>query len=231
MKALETFRITPVAAAVFVASALLASGCNKHTDDTTPPAAADTATTTPPPADTATTPPANASVPSDNMASDTGAMSGTDTSAMPPTDMAANGPVTDTQFYQDALNGGQNEIDASKMESKSGSSAEAKKLADKLIADHTAMGKKVVAAGGSAVTAPTPGATPPADLQGKTGKDLDKAWVDMMVMDHQKAIAMFENASKNASTDKAKQLATDALPTLRDHLKAVQDLQTKMGSM
>lgn len=231
MKPLESFRITPLAAAVFVAAALLASGCNKHdADDTTPPAAPDTTATTPP-ADTTTPPPADTTPPSDNMASDTGAMSGTDTSAMPAADMAANGPVTETQFFQDALNGGQQEIDASKLETKSGSSADAKKVADKLIADHTAMGKKVMAAGGTAVTAPTPDATPPADLQGKTGADFDKAWVDMMVADHQKAIAMFENASKNASTDKAKKLATDALPTLRDHLKAVQDLQTKMGAM
>ena len=58
-----------------------------------------------------------------------------------------------------------------------------------------------------------------------------KAWVDMMVSDHQKAVAMFENAEKNASTDQAKALASAALPTLRDHLKAVQDLQTKMGAM
>lgn len=229
MKPLESFRITPVAAAVFVASALLASGCNKNADDTTPPAA-DTAATTPP-ADTTTPPPADTTTPSDNMAGDTGAMSGTDTSAPPPADMAATGPVTDTQFYQDALNDGQKEIDASKMESASGSNADAKKLADKLIADHTAMGKKVKAAAGTGVTAPAPDTAPPADLQGKTGADLDKAWVDMMVTDHQKAVSMFENASKNASTDDAKKLATDALPTLREHLKAAQDLQSKMGSM
>jgi len=231
MKPLESFRIAPVAAAVFVASALLASGCNKHDADDTAPPAADTATP-PPAADTTTPPPADTTTPSDTMAGDTGAMSGTDTSATPATgDMAATGPVSDTQFYQDALNDGQKEIDASKLESKSGSDADAKKLADKLIADHTAMGKKVKAAAGTGVTPPTPDAMAPADLQGKTGKDLDKAWVDMMVADHQKAVSMFENASKNASTDDAKKLATDALPTLREHLKAAQDLQTKMGTM
>jgi predicted outer membrane protein len=51
----------------------------------------------------------------------------------------------------------------------------------------------------------------------------------MMVADHQKTIAMFENASTNASTDKAKKLASDALPTLRDHLKKSQDLQQKLA--
>jgi len=146
-------------------------------------------------------------------------------------DAMATGPITDTQFYEQALTGGQKEIDASNLEKSQGSNADAKKVADKLIADHTAMGKKVMAAAGSGATAPVPDTTTPADLQGKTGKDFDKAWVDMMVSDHQKAISMFENAEKNASTDQAKALASAALPTLRDHLKAVQDLQTKMGAM
>jgi putative membrane protein len=141
----------------------------------------------------------------------------------------ASGPIAETDFYQQALAGGQKEIDASKMEAKDGSSADAKKLANELVADHTALGKKVQAAAGSGVTPPASDATPPADLQGKTGKDLDTAWADMMVADHQKTIAMFENASTNASTDKAKKLASDALPTLRDHLKKSQDLQQKLA--
>jgi putative membrane protein len=183
-----------------------------------PPAA-----TTPPPADTGTMPGAETTAP--------GGTSPSDMSGAMASDAMATGPVTDTQFYQQALTGGQKEIDASNLEKSQGSNADAKKVADKLIADHTAMGKKVMAAAGSGATAPAPDTTTPADLQGKTGKDFDKAWVDMMVSDHQKAIAMFENASKNASTDQAKTLASDALPKLRDHLKAVQDLQTKMSAM
>jgi putative membrane protein len=234
MKSLESFRITPVAAALFLGGALLSmSACKGHdADDATP---ADTAAA--PAADT-TTPPADTAAANDGMAGDTGAMAGADTTATTDTsatdmsgDATAMGPVTDTQFYQQALAGGQKEIDASKLEKAQGSSADAKKVADKLITDHTAMGKKVMAAAGSGVTAPAPDTSTPADLQGKTGKDFDKAWVDMMVSDHEKTIAMFENAAKNASTDAAKKLASDALPTLREHLKAVQDLQAKMGSM
>ena len=231
MKPLQSFSITPVAAAVFLGGALLAaSGCKGHDNANETPATDTTAM--PPPA---TTMPA----PATTMPSTT--MPGAATTTTAPTDMSdtgamasdamATGPVTDTQFYEQALTGGQKEIDASKLEKSNGSSADAKKVADKLIADHTAMGKKVMTAAGSGATAPTPATATPADLQGKTGKDFDKAWVDMMVSDHEKAIAMFENAEKNASTDQAKALASAALPTLRDHLKAVQDLQTKMGAM
>lgn len=232
MKPLQSFTITPVAAALFLGGALLAvSGCKGR----------DNAEETTPPADTTAMPPPATTMPAPATTTPETTMPGPATTAGTPTDMSdtgamasdamAAGPVTDTQFYQQALTGGQKEIDASKLEKSQGTSADAKKVADKLIADHTAMGKKVMAAAGTAVTAPTPDTATPSDLQGKTGKDFDKAWVDMMVSDHEKAISMFENASKNASTDQAKKMASDALPTLRDHLKAVQDLQTKMGTM
>jgi putative membrane protein len=233
MKTLQSFSITPLAAALFLGGALLAvSGCKGHdADDTTAPAnTPPAASTTAAPADTAA---ANGGMASDTNAMGTPAASATTAAPMPATasaDAMASGPVSETDFYQQALTGGQKEIDASKMEAKQGSSADAKKLANELVADHTALGKKVQAAAGSGVTPPASDAMATGDLQGKTGKDLDTAWADMMVSDHQKTVAMFENAANNASTDKAKKLASDALPTLRDHLKKSQDLQQKLAS-
>ena len=232
MKPLESFRITPLAAAVFVASALLASGCNKHdADDTTPPAAADTTT---PPADTGTTPPADTTAANDNMAGDTGAMAGATPSTTNPPDMGTTapppaGPVTDTDFYTDAMKGDQKEIAVSQKVAKQSTNADVKALANKIASDHQALDKKVKATAGSKVTPPAADTTLTSALEGKTGADLDRAYVDMMVADHQMDIPKFENASKNASTDEAKKLATDALPKLRDHLKSAQDLQQKMS--
>lgn len=223
MKSLQSLSIKPLAAALFLGGALLAiSGCKGHD--------ADENKTETPAASTAAMPPAapsTAAMPSASTAMPPAAT----TAAMPATPNAmAAGPISDTDFYQQAMTGGQTEIDASKMEAKQGSSADAKKLANELVADHTALGKKVQAAAGAGVTPPAAEASGPADLQGKTGKDLDTAWVDMMVNDHQKAITMFENASTNASTDSAKKLASDALPTLREHLKKAQDLQQKLAA-
>ena len=98
---------------------------------------------------------------------------------------------------------------------------------EKLQAERDSLDQKVKAAGGKDVTAPTAPADTSA-VEGKTGKDFDKAYVDAMVADHQKAIAMFENASKNASTDKAKKLASDTLPALHKHLDAAQKLQSSL---
>lgn len=253
MKPHESFRTTPLAAAVLLGGVLLAAaGCNRNAGTDTAPAADTTA-----PADTtadAGTTPADATAANDTMGSDMadttgGNMSGAGTAdttgssasdmsaasdtamASGATDAAASGPVTDTQFYTQALMGGEKEIAASQMESKQGSNADVKQAATMIASDHAAMGKKIKAAAGSKVAAPTPDSAMTASLQGKTGADLDRAYLDMMVTDHQKAIAMFENAARNASTEEAKKLATNGLPKLRDHLKKAQELQQKTGTM
>ena len=66
----------------------------------------------------------------------------------------------------------------------------------------------------AATPAPDPSAT--AALEGKTGAEFDRAYIDMMVSGHEQAIAMFENAAQNASTEEARQLADDALPELEE---------------
>ena len=110
------------------------------------------------------------------------------------------------------------------------SDAGVKSFADMLVKDHSAMNQKVAAAAGqSDAAAPAPDASATADLQGKTGADFDRAFIDKMVADHQAAVALFENAAQNASTDQAKSLAQDGLPKLRAHLQTAQDLQAKLG--
>jgi len=227
MKPLSSLGTAPIAAALFVL--LAAAGCKKHenaTENATTPATTATATAPMPakPASTMgngmneTTPP-----PSSTSAS---AMSG----AMPAESAPSTGPVSDTAFYAEAMKGDQKEINSSQMVEKSGSSADVKKLAKKIESDHTAFDKKVKAAAGSNATMPSAADTTDSTLAGKTGADLDKAYVDAMVTDHQTDIPKFENASKNASTAEAKKLASGVLPTLREHLKMAQDLQKKMGT-
>jgi len=247
MKPLTSLGTAPIAAALFVL--LAAAGCKNH-DNAADQSATDTAAM-PPAATTmaapmpATTTAANGTMGSGmndttpgnandaSMAGTTGSsasdMSGASTagSNMAPATAGATGPVTDTAFYADAMKGDQKEINSSQMVEKSGSSADVKKMAKKIESDHTAFDKKVKAAAGSNVTPPSTADTTDSSLAGKTGTDLDKAYVDAMVTDHQAAIAKFENAASNASTAEAKKLANEALPKLRDHLKMAQDLQQK----
>jgi len=226
---MSTFRIlrtTPLAAALLIGCSLMIGCHHDEADETAVPPAA---TAMPPAAMTAGMPASTttgmenpATMPPGSMSS--AAPASTTANAMGG-DMGATGPITDTDFYRNALSGGEKEIAASKLAEKS-SNADVKSLAKTIITDHTALGDKVKAAAGA--SAPTPATPDMSELTGKTGADLDKAYVDMMVSDHQKDIPMFENASKNASTDKAKQLATAALPKLRKHLDMAQKAQASL---
>jgi len=198
---------------VAIAGLLAACNNNEAPDDT---ALGDTAGVTP--ADT-TTPGADTTMPGDD------AMMGPD-GAMG----VQTGPVTDTEFYRLATESSQKEIAASNVALQQAESQSVKDYAQMMVTDHTAMTQQVQEAAGTADAAsPAPDATVTADLQGRTGADFDRAYMDMMVMDHQKAVAIFENASQNASTDEAKALAQGALPKLREHLERAQQLQQEVG--
>jgi putative membrane protein len=56
------------------------------------------------------------------------------------------------------------------------------------------------------------------ELQNKKGAAFDRAYMSMMVKDHQKDIQEFEKASNNLSDGEIKAFATRTLPTLKAHL-------------
>jgi putative membrane protein len=63
-------------------------------------------------------------------------------------------------------------------------------------------------------------------LNNLSGASFDKAYVEMMVVDHQHAVALFEKASKSIDND-VKAYANKYLPALRKHLKEVNALADK----
>lgn len=56
------------------------------------------------------------------------------------------------------------------------------------------------------------------DLKKKKGAAFDKAYISMMVKDHQEDIGEFEKASNNLSDGEVKAFATRTLPVLKTHL-------------
>ena len=140
------------------------------------------------------------------------------------------GPITDTEFYRLATESGQKEIAAGNLAKDRAEAQSVKDYAEMMVTDHTAMGQQVQEAAGTAdAAAPAPDPAATADLQARSNADFDRAYIDMMVMDLEKAVAIFENAERNASTDEAKALARDALPKLREHLERARELQRELG--
>jgi putative membrane protein len=233
MNTLHSPQKTPPATALVAGGVLLIglAGCQKSNE----------ATEATPPTSATATEPAPASTSAGAMASDTSGMGTPASATSSAADMAgggtemagmgaevASGPITDSQFYAQAMAGDQKEIATAQMVAGQSTDDAVKALANTIMGDHQAFDKKVQAAAGASVTPPT--GEVDSSVQGKTGKDLDKAYVDAMVADHEKDIPMFENAAKNASTPDARKLASDALPALRNHLKMSQQLQKKMGA-
>jgi putative membrane protein len=66
-------------------------------------------------------------------------------------------------------------------------------------------------------------------LQGLSGVAFDRAYIQQMVEDHQKAVAAFTTASKEAEGS-VKDFAARTLPTLQDHLSRAQALERQLGS-
>jgi putative membrane protein len=63
------------------------------------------------------------------------------------------------------------------------------------------------------------------DLSKKTGKDFDKAYIDMMVDGHQSAVNDFERASKNTKDADVKAWVDKTLPTLKMHLDSARAIK------
>jgi predicted outer membrane protein len=63
----------------------------------------------------------------------------------------------------------------------------------------------------------------------KSGAEFDRAYIEMMVNGHMKAIELYENASKSADTD-VSSFAAKMLPTLREHHEKARSLQTTVNT-
>lgn len=62
-----------------------------------------------------------------------------------------------------------------------------------------------------------------------SGADFDKAYMNEMLKDHQKDVAMFEKEANSGKDADVKAWATSTLPTLRDHLQMARDTAAKVG--
>lgn len=117
--------------------------------------------------------------------------------AMPPayddTTTAGVDATADADFYRQAMEGNQKEVALGNFAQEQAQDQAVKDYAAMMVTDHTAMNQQVAAAAGmadAAMPAADPSAT--AGLEGKTGADFDRAYIDMMVADHEKTVAMFE---------------------------------------
>jgi putative membrane protein len=145
----------------------------------------------------------------------------------------------DADFAHKAAMGGKHEVDGAKFAVNKATNADLKALANKLIKDHTTANTELnsLIKGNSMMKGDSAhGDMAMKDDAGKeswrsmSGAAFDRAYVDHLIEEHQKTITLFETEANSGSDAKLKAFANKTLPTLREHLKAAQDLKGKLGT-
>lgn len=163
---------------------------------------------------------------SDNAGSSSNASSTSASSA------TTNNP--DQQFINDAAKGNRAEIELGKMVVEKAKDPNVKRFAQMMVDDHTkALNQLQQVASKSNITLPDGIPDDAKDLQDKlsseSGKQLEKDYMDGMVQDHQKDVQDFQQASQNLKDKDVKMWATKTLPTLQKHLKAAQQIDSRLN--
>jgi putative membrane protein len=142
----------------------------------------------------------------------------------------------DATFVVNVADAGMTEVQLGQLAQQKGTDKEVKDYGAMMEKDHTAAGDKLKAVA-SSKNITMPAAVSPDmqkainDLQQKSGKDFDKAYINQMIDDHKKVISMFESESKNGSDADIKAFADGTLPTLRKHLDEAQKCHKMMKNM
>lgn len=139
----------------------------------------------------------------------------------------------DSKFLVFATDAGMTEVQAAELAKTQNISAKSKAFADDMIKDHTAAANEVkTLAVAKNVTLPEAISDDHQkaikELSEKKGPDFEKAYINMMVDDHQKVVDKFKDATDKCKDPDVKALAAKLLPTLQAHLDHAKMLKDGM---
>ncbi|HEV7395265.1 MAG TPA: DUF4142 domain-containing protein [Pyrinomonadaceae bacterium] len=143
------------------------------------------------------------------------------------------GAPADEDFAGKAANGGKMEVELGRLAAKKGRNAAVRTFGRRMVTDHTKAGNKLkMLAAKKHMTLPTEMDAESHEamqrLSGLQGAQFDRAYMDMMVSDHEKDITEFETESQSGADADLKAFATSTLPTLKVHLQLARDAAAKV---
>ena len=136
------------------------------------------------------------------------------------------------QFVKEAAAGGLAEVELSKLAQKS-ENADVKSFADRMVQDHTAANQELMTiATGLGIAVPkaldAQHERVRQNLAALHGKVFDERYMQDMVEDHNKTVALFQAEERSGSSAELKQFAQKTLPTLQTHQRMAQELSRKV---
>jgi putative membrane protein len=139
----------------------------------------------------------------------------------------------DRAFVLEAGPGGLAEVELGKLAAQKGQSADVKRFGQRMVSDHSKANaelKKLAA---------SKGITLPAEMNAEqkaerdklaklSGPEFDREYMALMVEDHDKDVAAFEEEAKDGSDPDIKSFAAKTLPTLQEHQRMSKEIKAKL---
>ncbi len=171
---------------------------------------------------------AMAQQPSGTMNRDSGKSKKDKTTVSPKQGSTSPSPLTDAQFVKEAATAGMMEVQMGTMGKSKATNSRVKTFSDMMVQDHTKANDELKSiAHNKNITLPPEPKTMD-NMDNLSGMDWDKHYMDMMVKDHKKAVALFEKQSTAGRDADLKAFAKKTLPTLKMHLDSAQSIQSSL---
>lgn len=143
-------------------------------------------------------------------------------------------PASD--FVTHAEIGGQMEVQAGQIAADKGQTPAVKKFGERMVRDHTQLGKKLDAAIAKSNNQALPKKAPLdqeaqtslKEFQSASSANFDRVYIDAMVADHKKDVAAFESYAGSGDDPVIRAAAQKALPVLKKHLAMAEMIQKKL---
>ena len=140
----------------------------------------------------------------------------------------------DAHFAKEAAQGGMAEVKLGQLAQEKGSNDSVKSFGKRMVDDHSKAGDKL-----KEVTS-RENISLPSDVSAKdqgtydrlsklNGAAFDRAYARDMVKDHEADVAAFQKEANAGKDDSLKGFASEALPTLQDHLKQAKEMMKSVG--
>ncbi len=127
----------------------------------------------------------------------------------------------DKAFIMNAGKGGQMEVNWGKLASHKAQNADVKKFGNRMVTDHSKANSELMA------LAAEEGVKIPTEKAGGKWKS-DKDYMDMMVKDHEKDLAEFQNEASGGSDPDLKKFADKYSKVVKKHLDMAKEIQGKL---
>jgi len=141
---------------------------------------------------------------------------------------------SDTSFYRNIAQGGMAEVDLGKLAEQKSTDPKVKDFAEMMVKDHSAANEKLESlASAKHIALPrtldTSHEATKTRLEGMSGNNFDKSYVESQLKAHEKTVSLLEKEISSGQDADAKAFAQSVLPTVQHHLQAVRNLASEEG--